>query len=295
MPPLAVVLAALLAAPPSIETPAEVTALCEAASALPDGGSTTPRRVLLAPGGLVLAPYDAGSRRLALSDRSRLSGAAGLLHVWVEGEDPLPVDVDGATAARLGEAARRGALSVALTFEVGSTSEGEPGCVHLPGVRAHVLRVDPLGWEYRDGDVVLARGGSAAEPAAPGTARVGRPVVEIAAASGDDGEPVRRAFEARRISLTGCYRAALRRVPGLDGALVAEVNLEHPGEPGAVRIAIDAIQDERLSACVLGAVATAPFPAGSGRAQVPIRFSLDPVRRTGRASRSGSSPEPTRP
>jgi hypothetical protein len=87
----------------------------------------------------------------------------------------------------------------------------------------------------------------------------------------DVGDPISGPLDASKLvlarggELEACYREALKRNPGVDGVLVAEI--------GGARTAIsaDSVGDEELAVCVKKALATLSQGA---RAAVPIRFEL---------------------
>ena len=72
----------------------------------------------------------------------------------------------------------------------------------------------------------------------------------------------------RATELEACYAEALKRDPGVDGVLVADLGGQRPA------ISADSVGDAELAACVqkvLGPLA----PARGGKVAVPIRFELE--------------------
>lgn len=224
---------------------------------------------------LRFAPYDPAEGRLALSDRAALTAAGGALRLWSVAEDGLPVAVDAAAAERIVRSAARRALSLDLTFVLPDDDDDALACAHPNASLRYGLGVEPLAWQYTDGGQVLARGGAGADRPPVTAAQGALPRVEIAAPVGSPGDGLQRALRARAPELEGCYRRALERDAALDGVLVADLDLAGEGRPRAVRMGIDSVQDDALSACVRDVVAATRFPAApGGRAQVPIEFSL---------------------
>jgi TonB family protein len=88
---------------------------------------------------------------------------------------------------------------------------------------------------------------------------------------------VRRAAEAIAGELGGCYAAARRARPGLEGSLALELDLDPGGgPPRSARVAMDSLLDEGLGRCALAAVRRATFPRGpGGRVQLPLHFTLE--------------------
>lgn len=218
---------------------------------------------------LRFAPYDLEEEELSISDRAFLAGAGGKLHLWAASRAGLPVHADAATASRIVQAEKDRTLALHLTFTL-PDDEDEAVCAHAAGSEHYALGVEPFSWEYAVGDEVLARGGEGGDRPLVTAAQGARPRVEVSEPYGAGGREARQALEGRARDLQGCYEQALRRNPGLDGTLVAEV------EPGrAPRLAADSVQDDALGACVQGVVARVRFPAGD-RVDLPIHFLLEP-------------------
>lgn len=225
--------------------------------------------------------YDDARQELTLSERAQLVGAGGSLRVWaVEGPE-LPLPAEAAVARRIVAAARNGEGRLRLLFVLPEDEEAAI-CAHAPGTRSYGLGVEPVGWAFLIGEEVLARGG-AEEAAATAPARAARPalpVVELGDPVSGDGPAVRRALRVAERGLLACYRKALQRNPGIDGALALE--LELPPEGGrsrAARVAMDTLHEAALSRCVIAALAEVAFPAGKGgKVQVPLHFRLDPAK-----------------
>ncbi len=225
---------------------------------------------------LAFKEYDPDEGRLSLTTRNTLSVADGHLRLWAA--DALTVEADVETAQRILDAQKRQALSLVLTFEVATDGKERTPCTALAGQRISTLNVDPVSWEYRSGEVVLARGGEDAErplvSAAQGARRrveVSEPIAEVGA-----GE-IRRRLQGQAQALDGCYASALAKDPDLGGSLIAEVRLTAAGGvPKQAEVVIDSIRDEGLSACVKGVLARTVVPGGAAqRVAVPIRFVLE--------------------
>ncbi len=232
-------------------------------------------RVRIAAERLRFADYDPDEQRLALSERAFLSGAGGALQIWLAEDRGLPVTVDTAAAQRIMQAAARKTLALALTFTL-PEDDDEVSCAHPNGSSRYSLGVEPLGWEYVDGEQVLARGGEGADHPVVTAAQGARPRVRVSDPLGPGGRELRSAVEAREKDLEGCYQRALRQRPGLDGSLVAEVDLKD-GAARSVRVAVDSLQDQEMTACVSGILSRVGFPRGQGaRVDIPIHFTLEP-------------------
>jgi hypothetical protein len=211
---------------------------------------------------LAFAPYDGSERRLALQEPVQLPVADGTARLWPTEQRDLAVDADAATARRVLEAQRRGALALEVAFELPEDATCGTGARG----KKYTIPVEPVSWRWLDGDDVLAHGGAAAERPLVTAARGARPRVDV-------GDPISGPPDATKLvlarvgDLEACYREALKRNPAADGVLVADV--------GGARIAIsaDSVGDEELAACVRRALAAL---APGVRAAVPIRFELAP-------------------
>lgn len=222
------------------------------------------RYEILVPGAkLPFAPYDPSERRLALSYRAQLVGARGAARVWAAEARGLPVEVTPEVARRIVDARRAGTLVVAVVFELPDDATCAGGDA---APRRWTVPMEPVSWTYRDGPVALARGGEGSDRPVATAAQGARARVEV-------GEPVsgppeaKALVAARAAPLGACYEEALRRAPGLDGVLVAQLG------PSAPTLAADSVGDPALAACVARALAgvTAPAPTA-----IPIRFVLEP-------------------
>jgi hypothetical protein len=282
----------------TVETPAQVRALCEALE-LPeraqDRGDPVERariaderqarreaalaaryRVKVAADRLAFVGYDPGEGELTLSDRSWLWTPGGTLHLWATEDAALPVKVDAATAERIVKAAARRTLALTLTFTL--PEDDEASCAHPNGSRSWVLGVEPHAWEFAEGGRVLARGGEGSDRPLVTAAEGARPRVEVAEPfEAEGGRELRAAVAARSKELQGCYVRALRLDPGLDGAVVAEVDLDGSGgAPGGVRVVADSVQNDAMVACVRRVLVETPFPRGRATvAAIPIHFELE--------------------
>jgi hypothetical protein len=233
-------------------------------------------RVKLASDHLQFAEYDPEERELTLSDRTWLWTQGGALHLWATEDAALPVRADPATAERIVKAAARKTLALTLTFTL---PEGDDAtCAHPNGSRSWVLGVEPHAWEFSEAGQVLARGGEGSDRPLVNMAQGARPRVEVSEPIAEEGgRELRAAVTARSKELRGCYLQALRTDPGLDGAVVAEVDLDgNGGAPRSVRVAADSVQNDAMVACVRGVLAETPFPAGRATvAAIPIHFELE--------------------
>ena len=286
-------------APPAVrhvlESPAQVRALCHALT--PSGrlltrGDVVERaraeaahdalrevlrgaryRVHIAADRLRFDEYDPEEQQLVLSERAFLGAASGSIQVWPVEDAGLPVTVDEAAARRIMKAAARKSLTLALTFTL--PDEDDVTCGHANGSNRYSLGVEPFRWEYLDGAQVLARGGEGGDRPIVTAAEGARPRVRVSDPVGG-GREVRSAVEARTKDLEGCYQRALRQNPGLDGSLVAEVDLAG-GAARSVRMAADSLQDEAMAGCVTGIISRVSFPQGADvLANIPIHFELEP-------------------
>jgi len=214
---------------------------------------------------LAFAAYDAGERTLSLEEPVQLPVADGTATLWPTEERGLPVAAEPGAVRRLLDARARGALALALVFDL----PDEAVCGTGARGKRFTVPVEPVTWRWVEGEAVLAGGSAAGDGPALTAAQGARPRIEV-------GEPIagtadaRAAVRARGADLEACYAEALRRAPGLDGVLVADL--------GGARAAIaaDSVGDAALAACVQRSLATLA-PAPGGRAAVPIRFELAPA------------------
>jgi hypothetical protein len=223
------------------------------------------RYEVLAPAAsLAFAPYDGPERRLSLAEPVQFATADGAARLWPTEERDLAVHLDAPSARRILDAQRNGTLALSLTFDLPEDATCGTGA---RGKKLSIP-VEPVAWRWVDGGAVLARGGAGSDRPLV-TARQGaRPRVDV-------GEPLagpvdaKKAVLGRARELEACYAEALKRDPGIDGVLVADLGGQRPA------ISADSVGDEDLAACVqraLGPVA----PAQGGRVAVPIRFELEP-------------------
>ncbi len=211
---------------------------------------------------LPFAPYDGPERRLSLQEPVQLPVADGTARLWPTEARDLAVDADAATARRILEAQRRGALALEVAFELPEDAT----CGSGARGKAFTIPVEPVSWRWLDGDAVLAHGGAAAERPLVTAAQGAVPTVDV-------GDPISGPLDASKLvlakggELEACYREALKRNPAVDGVLVAEI--------GGARTAIsaDSVGDEQFAVCVQKALAAL---AQGARAAVPIRFELTP-------------------
>jgi hypothetical protein len=231
-------------------------------------------QVRIAADRLRFGEYDPDEKQLVLSEKAFLSTAGGSVQVWPAGDAGLPVTADAAAARRIMQAAARKTLALVLTFTL--PDDDDVTCGHVNGSNRYSLGVDPFRWEYVDRGQVLARGGEGSDRPIVTAAEGARPRVRVADPIGDGGPELRTAVEAREKDLEGCYLRALRQNPGLDGSLVAEVDLAS-GAPRSVRMAADSVQDEAMIGCVTGIISHVEFPEGADvLADIPIHFELEP-------------------
>jgi hypothetical protein len=282
------------AAPLVLESPAQVRALCDAlmpserlltrgdvverarAEAAHDARRETALgaryRVRIAADRLRFEEYDPEERQLVLSERAFLAAASGSIQVWPVEDVGLPVTVDEAVARRITQAAARKRLALVLTFAL--PDDDDVTCGHANGSGRYSLGVEPYRWEYLAGSQVLARGGEGADRPIVTVAEGARPRVSVSDPVGG-GRELRSAVEAREKDLQGCYQRALQQNPGLDGSVVAEVELAS-GAVRSVRLAADSLHDEAMAGCVTGIISQVSFPQGADvRADIPIHFELE--------------------
>jgi hypothetical protein len=213
---------------------------------------------------LAFAPYDGPERRLALQEPVQLPVADGTARLWPTESRGLAVEAEASAARRVLDAQRRGALALALVFDLPEDSTCGTGARG----KTFTVPIDPVAWRWLEGDAVLAHGGAAAERPLVSAAQGARPRVEVGEPIAGPAE-VKDAVLARARDLESCYGEALKRDPALDGVLVADL--------GGARAAIaaDSVGDADLATCVQKALATLA-PSRGGQAAVPIRFELTP-------------------
>ena len=198
---------------------------------------------------LPFAPYDGPERRLSLQEPVQLPVADGTARLWPTEARDLAVEADAATARRILDAQRRGALALEVAFAL----PDDATCGTGARGKKFTIPVEPVSWRWRDGDAVLAHGGAAAERPLVTAAQGAVPRVDV-------GDPISGSLDARQLvrakggELEACYREALKRDPAVDGVLVAEI--------GGARTAIsaDSVGDEQLSICVQKALAGSKRP-----------------------------------
>lgn len=205
------------------------------------------------------APYDRATDTLSVKESAQLPVAGGTAMLWPTMERGLPVELGAAEARRIVEAQRQGKLGLVLVFDL----PDDATCfASLRGDR-FMLAVEPVAWRWTDGDAVLAHGGAASDRPLRGVTEGAKPVVRV-------GDAISGGIDARRVvlahlgDLDACYADALKRVPALDGVLVADL------AGAAPTITADSVGDEALAACVRKAL----HDAAGRRATVPIRFVL---------------------
>jgi len=212
--------------------------------------------------GLAFAPYDAPERRLSLVEPVQIPFADGTARLWPTEERALAVEADAAGARRVIDAQRGGRLTLRIVFDLGD----DASCGKGARGKRFTLPVEPISWRWLDGEVVLARGGAAVDRPLLTVAQGARPRVDV-------GEPIAGPPEAKKLvlareaELEACYADALRRDPGLDGVLVADL--------GGARAAItaDSVGDPDLALCVQRVLS--PLAPSPGRLAVPLRFELE--------------------
>lgn len=247
-----------------LRTKGDAVALGEAALAHERArdAATVARYTLVVPAAkLAFAPWDATERRLLLDRGGFLSLDGSAARLWPTEEAGLPVEVDGAAARRILEAQAAGRLELALVFDL----PDDVSCGGGPaGKASHTLPVEPVSWRWQDGAQILARGGAGLDRPLVTAAQGASPRVVV-------GDPVAGPREARNVvlqrspALEACYAEALRRDPGVDGVVVAQLGGSAPA------IAADSVGDAELSTCVKRAL-----DGAGGKAAVPIRFELVP-------------------
>jgi hypothetical protein len=223
------------------------------------------RYEVVVPGaGLAFAPYDGPERRLGLTEPVQITVGNGDARVWPTEERALAVELDAVGARKVLDAQRNGSLALALTFDL----PDDATCGTGARGKKLTIPIEPVSWRWVDGSTVLARGGAGADRPLLTAAQGARPKVDV-------GDPLagpveaKKAVLARATELEACYAEALKRDPGIDGVLVADLG----GQRAA--ISADSVGDTDFAACVqsvLGPLA----PAKGGKVIVPIRFELEP-------------------
>ncbi len=220
--------------------------------------------VVVAGTGLAFAPYDGPERRLALTEPVQLAIADGVARLWPTEERALAVELDAVGARKVLDAQRNGTLALALAFDLPEDATCGTGARG----KKLTIPIEPVSWRWVDGSTVLARGGAGAERPLLTAAQGARLKVDV-------GDPIagpsdaKKAVLAHATELEACYAEALKRDPGIDGVLVADLG----GQRAA--ISADSVGDADFAACVqkvLGPLA----PAKGGKVIVPIRFELAP-------------------
>jgi hypothetical protein len=229
-----------------------------------DAALVTRYEVVVPAAGLAFAPYDGPERRLALSEPVQIPVADATARLWPTEERDLAVPADPSAARRIIDAQRNGSLTLALTFDLpedASCGSGARG-------KKLTVPVEPVSWRWVEGGTVLARGGAGSDRPLVTASHGARPKVDV-------GEPLAGPVEAKKAvlgrarELEACYAEALKRDPGMDGVLVADLGGQRPA------ISADSVGDAELAACVQRALGPLA-PAQGGRVAVPIRFELEP-------------------
>jgi hypothetical protein len=227
-----------------------------------DAAVTGRYEVVIPATGLPFAPYDGPERRLALVEPVQVPFADGAARLWPTEERSLAVEVDAAGARRIIDAQRAGHLTLHLVFDLADDAT----CGKGARGKKFTLPVEPVAWRWMDGETLLARGGAAVDRPLLTVAQGARPRVDV-------GEPIvgppeaKKAVLARAPDLEACYAEALRRDPGLDGVLVADL-----GGPRSA-ISADSVGDAQLALCVQRVLA--PLAPAQGRLSIPLRFELE--------------------
>jgi hypothetical protein len=229
-----------------------------------DGAIAARYEVAVPAAGLSFAPYDGPERRLALSEPVQIPVGDGTARLWPVEERALPVEIEAATARKVLDAQRGGTLALALTFDL----PDDATCGTGARGKKLTIPIEPVAWRWLDGGALLARGGAGSDRPLLTTRQGARPRVDV-------GDPIagpvdaKKAILARSGELEACYADALKRDPGIDGVLVADLGGQRPA------ISADSVGDADLAVCVqkvLGPLA----PARGGKVAVPIRFELQP-------------------
>jgi hypothetical protein len=212
--------------------------------------------------GIAFAPYDGPERRLSLVEPVQIPFADGTARLWPTEERSLAVEVDAAGARRIIDAQRAGRLILSIVFDL----PDDATCGKGARGKKFTLPAEPVSWRWADGAKVLAHGGAAVDRPLLTVAQGARPRVDV-------GEPIagppemKKAVTARAPDLEACYADALRRDPGLDGVLVADLGGQRPA------ISADSVGDADLALCVQRVLAS--LTPGQGRASIPLRFELE--------------------
>jgi hypothetical protein len=222
------------------------------------------RYEVVVPGaGLAFAPYDGPERRLQLTEPVQLPFAEGTARLWPTEERGLAVEIDAAGARRVLDAQRTGALTLSVVFDLAD----DAACGTGARGKKFTLPVEPVSWRWLVDGAVLARGGAGVDRPLLTAAEGARPRVDV-------GDPIsgpadaKKAVLARSTELEACYAEALKRDPGIDGVLVADLGGQRPA------ISADSVGDAELATCVARALGPLA-PAHGGRTAVPIRFELE--------------------
>jgi hypothetical protein len=212
--------------------------------------------------GLAFAPYDGPERRLALAEPVQIPVGEGTGRLWPVEERALAVELEAAGARKVLDAQRAGRLALSLTFDLPDDATCGTGA---RGTR-FTVPIDPVSWRWTEGGAALAGGGAAADRPFLTASQGARPMVDV-------GDPIagpaeaKKAVLGRSAELEACYAEALRRDPGIDGVLVADIGGQRPA------ISADSVGDADLAACVQRALGPLA-PAQGGKVAVPIRFEL---------------------
>jgi hypothetical protein len=218
---------------------------------------------------LAFAPYDLEGHTLALWNHAVPAGADGSARLALVEDEGLPVRANPDAARRIGAAQRDGTLALRVTFVL---AEDEAPCFGLAGAPASTFAAEPVAWEYVAGEEVLARGGQGADRPLRSVTQGARPRVELGKAVSEAAGEVSTTAPDHVRDLEGCYSAALKRDPYLDGAIVAALQADGGDR---VKVAADTIQDEAFAGCVLGVLARVDVRGAGGRTWLPIHFVLE--------------------
>jgi hypothetical protein len=219
--------------------------------------------VIVPAAGMAFAPYDGPERRLALTEPVQIAIGEGTGRLWPTDDRSLPVDVEAAAARKVLDAQRGGTLALSLTFDLPEDAT----CGSGARGKRFTIPAEPVSWRWLDGTTVLARGGAGVDRPLLTAAHGARPRVDV-------GEPLagpveaKKAVLARATELEACYADALKRDPGIDGVLVADIGGQRPA------ISADSVGDADLASCVQKVLG--PLAARGGKVAVPIRFELEP-------------------
>lgn len=216
-------------------------------------------QVTVAAARLAFAAYDGPEQRLQVVEPATVKLDGGAVVLTATEERGLAVHVGAAVARRILAARAAGRLGLQLVFDL----PDDAICTVDRRGKRYSMGVEPVEWNWRDGNTVLAWGGVAGDRPAVDTTAGAQPSVDV-------GEPVagpadaRKAVAARQADLTACYAEELRRDPAVDGVVVVDLGRQ-------IAVAADSTGSATLTACVERALA--PL-AGSAIASVPIRFEL---------------------